>query len=95
MASRGAGGRVLACGHERDTSPHLGHTTSLPDVFTTTFLSMITSSKQRTEANINAHCITNTSLKLTSSHPQPSDAFFDRQCFFVVASSKQALKIMP
>ena len=32
MASRGAGGRVLACGHERDTTAP-GYTPSLPDVF--------------------------------------------------------------
>lgn len=65
MASRGAGGRVLACGHERDTSPHLGYTPSLPDVFRAASTFPKTEIKQRVTDNTYAYCVARTRIKPT------------------------------
>lgn len=97
MASRGAGGRVLACGHERDTSPHLGYTPSLPDVFRTASACLITKTKQRVAANTDACRVANTRIKPAAGHPQPGDTSLVQElhfCRFQAASTINAAFVM-
>lgn len=90
MASRGAGGRVLACGHARDTRPHLGHTPSLPDVFRAASASPTTNTKQRPVANTASHLVANTNINPPPATVSQATRFFAQQLHFFVASIQQA-----